>query len=99
MRIRFRFGMMVLALATAASFTCNVCAQSGTNSAAPKPQKQEGMISGGIPDLSGLWEPDFRGPESVRINTWDSSDLFAQHPEKAPMTPWAMAKFQDARPP
>ena len=96
--MRIRFEIAIIALFTALSFSSRLSAQTGANPAASKPQK-EGMMSGGIPDLSGLWEPDFRGPESVRINTWDSSDLFAAHPEKAPMTPWAAAKFKDARPP
>jgi hypothetical protein len=60
---------------------------------------QPGLMSGGIPDLSGIWDADVKGPEGVRVNTWDSSDPFARHPEQAPMTPWAAAKFKDVRPP
>jgi hypothetical protein len=100
--MRIRIEIPIAALVMVLSVSCILSAQTGANPAAAKPQKEgqkEGLMSGGIPDLSGLWEPDFRGPESVRINTWDSSDLFAAHPEKAPMTPWAAAKFEEARPP
>jgi hypothetical protein len=96
MRIQLRIVVIVLVLALGVSARSS--AQSGANPAAAKPQK-DGVMSGGVPDLSGLWEPDFHGPEGVRINTWDSSDPFAAHPEQAPMTPWAAAKFKDARPP
>ena len=56
-------------------------------------------MSGGIPDLSGTYDADLHGPEGTRVNTWDSSDPFAKHPEQAPMTPWAAEKFKDVRPP
>ncbi|HET6144346.1 MAG TPA: hypothetical protein VFE02_12630 [Candidatus Acidoferrales bacterium] len=73
-------------------------AQSTSSTNAAATHKQD-VMSGGIPDLSGLWDPDFHGPEGTRINTWDSSDPYAAHPEQAPMTPWAAEKFKDARPP
>jgi hypothetical protein len=60
---------------------------------------QPGLMSGGIPDLSGIWDADVKGPEGLRVNTWDSSDPFARHPEQAPMTPWAAEKFKGVRPP
>ena len=72
--------------------------QSASSAAGAKAEKT-GVMAGGIPDLSGIWDPDFHGPEGVRLNSWDSSDPFAKHPEQAPMTPWAAAKFKDVRPP
>lgn len=90
--------IVILACFMALNFSQGLSAQSSANPPASNSPK-DGQMSGGIPDFSGLWEPDFRGPESVRINTWDSSDLFAKHPENAPMTPWARAKFLEARPP
>lgn len=58
-----------------------------------------GLMANGIPDLSGIWDADFHGPEGIRLNTWDSSDPYAKHPEQAPMTPWAAEKFKGVRPP
>jgi hypothetical protein len=52
-----------------------------------------------IPDLSGNWDPEPEGPEGIRLNQWDSSDPFSKHPELAPMTPWALERFNKARPP
>ena len=69
----------------------------------PGPAKEKaqhpGLMSGGMPDLSGIWDADVKGPEGVRVNTWDAADPFAKHPEQAPMTPWAAAKFKGVRPP
>jgi hypothetical protein len=96
--MRIRMTLVVFALFAALASSCVLSAQSAPASAGAK-DKKPGMMSGGIPDLSGLWDPDFRGPEAVRLNTWDSSDPFAQHPEQAPMTPWAAEKFKEARPP
>lgn len=84
--------LVAVALASAAS------AQSGMETPAKPPPT--GVTANGIPDLSGIWDPDFHGPEGLRMNSWDSSDPFAKTPDKAPpMTPWAAAKFKDVRPP
>ncbi len=96
--MRIRMATAAVALVAGLAFTSAMSAQSAPNSSAEK-TKKPGLMSGGIPDLSGLWDPDFRGPEGIRLNTWDSSDPFAQHPEQAPMTPWAAEKFKGVRPP
>ncbi len=54
-------------------------------------------MSGGIRTCPVLWEPGLiAGPKACGSIPGDSSDpLFAAHPEKAPMTPWAAAKFKE----
>ena len=47
-----------------------------------------------LPDLSGNW-----GPGGKTVNNWFPDDPRGLHPEKAPMTPWAEAKFKSAHPP
>ena len=96
--MRIRTAILILGLIAAAAFSASVPAQTANGSTDAKLSKP-GLMSGGIPDLSGIWDPDFRGPEGIRLNTWDSSDPFAKHPEQAPMTPWAAAKFKSVRPP
>jgi hypothetical protein len=96
--MRIRMGVLIVALGAALAFSSALVAQSAPRSAGAKAQPA-GVKSGGIPDLSGIWDPDFHGPEGIRLNTWDSSDPFAKNPEKAPMTPWAAEKFKDVRPP
>src|SRR5580693_3330368 len=96
--MRIRMAVLIVALGAALAFSSALVAQSGPGSAGAKAQPA-GVKSGGIPDLSGIWDPDFHGPEGIRLNTWDSSDPFAKNPEKAPMTPWAAEKFKDVRPP
>jgi hypothetical protein len=96
--MRIRIVVSIIALGTAVAFSAALKAQSFPASAGAKAQKA-GPVSGAIPDLSGIWDPDFHGPEGIRLNTWDSSDPFAKHPEQAPMTPWAAEKFKDVRPP
>jgi len=68
------------------------------SSSAPSNEKAQ-KSSAGIPDLSGIWDPNFHGPEGIRLSSWDSSDPYAQHPATAPMTPWAAEKFKSVRPP
>ena len=97
--MRMRPGISILvAVVIALGVSAELSAQSTRQPKAGAVQNQ-GLMSGGIPDLTGLWDPDFHGPEGTRINTWDSSDPYAAHPEQAPMTPWAAEKFKDARPP
>jgi len=96
--MRIRIAILIVALGTALAFSSALPAQSTSGSAGAKAQKP-GLMSGGIPDLSGIWDPDFHGPEGIRLNTWDPADPFAAHPENAPMTPWAAEKFKDVRPP
>jgi hypothetical protein len=96
--MRIRLAVLVVALFTALALSTVLRAQSASGSASAM-VKHPGLMSGGIPDLSGIWDPDFRGPEGIRLNTWDSSDPFAAHPEQAPMTPWAAEKFKSVRPP
>ena len=100
MRIRGAVFVVALIVLLLAGFggSPDLRAQTPATAASAKDAKA-GMMAGGIPDLSGIWDPDFHGPEGVRLNTWDSSDPFAKNPEKAPMTPWAAAKFKDVRPP
>jgi hypothetical protein len=93
-----RIAVLVVVLLAELAFSAGLPAQSDPAPAAAKSQKP-GLMSGGMPDLSGIWNPDFKGPEGVRLNTWDSSDPFAAHPEQAPMTPWAADKFKVVRPP
>jgi len=98
MRIRSLILVAVLAAMPALSTVSQ--AQSAAPAAASQGQTAGGMSgAGAVPDLSGIWDPDAKGPEGTRINTWDSSDPFARHPEQAPMTPWAAEKFKDVRPP
>jgi hypothetical protein len=96
--MRIRTAVFIVALGAASAFSSIARGQS-----APGPDREKspksGLMSGGVPDLSGIWDPEVRGPEGTRVNSWDSSDPFAQHPEKAPMTPWAAEKFKDVRPP
>src|ERR1700732_1649349 len=96
--MRIRIAVLMAALGGALVFSSCLPAQSSPASLGAKAQKT-GLMSGGVPDLSGIWDPDFRGPEGIRLNTWDSSDPFAAHPENAPMTPWAAEKFKVVRPP
>ena len=96
--MRIRVAVLIAAIAATLAFSSGLPAQIATDAAVAKAQKP-GVMSGGIPDLSGIWDPDFRAPEGVRLNSWDSSDPFAKHPEQAPMTPWAAEKFKDVRPP
>jgi hypothetical protein len=96
--MRIRLAVLIVAVGAALAFGSGLPAQSAPASAGAKAQKA-GVMSGGIPDLSGIWDPDFHGPEGIRLNTWDPSDPFAAHPEKAPMTPWAAEKFKGVRPP
>ena len=90
-----RIAALVFGLAIVSMFSPNLRAQSAT----AQPAHKGNPSTAGVPDLSGIWDPDFHGPEGLRMNTWDSSDPFAQHPEKAPMTPWAAEKFKGVRPP
>ena len=53
-----------------------------------------GAAAGHPPDLSGNW-----GPGGKTVNNWFPDDPRGQHPEKAPMTPWAEEKFKNAHPP
>jgi len=96
--MRIRIAVLIVALVAVQTFSSVSSAQSAPGSTGAK-DKQTGLKSSGIPDLSGIWDPDFHGPEGIRLNTWDPSDPFAAHPEKAPMTPWAAEKFKDVRPP
>lgn len=96
--MRIRMAVLVVALLAALAFSSILMAQSTAGSAGAKAQQAD-MKPGGVPDLSGIWDPDFHGPEGIRLNTWDSSDPFAKHPEQAPMTPWAAEKFKGVRPP
>jgi hypothetical protein len=96
--MRIRIAVLIVALLAAMAFSSVLSAQFTPGSAGAKAQ-QAGLMSGGTPDLSGIWDTDFQGRGGIRLNTWDSSDPFAVHPEQAPMTPWAAEKFKDARPP
>ena len=95
--MQIRIPVLIVALGAALAFSWRLAAQSAPASAGAKAQ-HAGMKTG-VPDLSGIWDPDFHGPEGVRLSSWDSSDPYAKNPEKAPMTPWAAAKFKDVRPP
>ena len=96
--MRIRVAVLIAAMAPVLAFTSTLPAQTAPGSADAKAHSQ-GLMSGGVPDLSGIWDPDFQGPGGIRLNSWDSSDPFAKHPEQAPMTPWAAQKFKDVRPP
>ncbi len=96
--MRIRTAILALALLAGLAFSSVLPAQSVSGPAGAM-AKQPGLMSGGIPDLSGIWNPDFNGPSGIKLNTWDSSDPYAMHPEQAPMTPWAAEKFKDVRPP
>jgi hypothetical protein len=54
------------------------------------------QTSAHAPDLSGFWSPRTDG---IKLNTWDPSDPYGEKPDQAPMTPWAAAKWKEARPP
>lgn len=92
--MRIRVVVAIIAIFSGLAFTSVLRAQSAQGLAGAKTGQ-----SSGIPDLSGIWDPDFHGPEGIRLSSWDPSDPFAQHPEKAPMTPWAAEKFKGVRPP
>jgi hypothetical protein len=96
--MRIRIAGLMVALVAALAFSSILPAQSMPGSS-DKMAQLAGQKSGGVPDLSGIWDPTPKGPEGIKLNTWDASDPFAMHPEMAPMTPWAAAKFKDARPP
>lgn len=96
--MRIPNAIFVGALLAALLFSAGVSAQTAAPAQASQATKP-GLMANGIPDLSGIWDPDFHGPEGLRINTWDSSDPFAKNPDKAPMTPWAAEKFKSVRPP
>lgn len=95
--MRIRTAMVAVGIVAMLS-SVRVSAQSETKPADAKTSKP-GLMANGMPDLSGIWDADFHGPEGLRLNTWDSSDPYAKHPEQAPMTPWAAEKFKNARPP
>jgi hypothetical protein len=96
--MRVRAAVIGIVLLAAAWFVPGAFTQTA-NPASDSKDRKPGLMANGIPDLSGIWDADFHGSEGLRLNTWDSSDPYAQHPEKAPMTPWAEAKFKDVRPP
>jgi hypothetical protein len=96
--MRIRMAILAVGLLAALVFSSVLPAQTANAPDSAKPQKP-GLMSGGIPDLSGIWDPDFHGPEGIRMNSWDSADPFAKHPEQEPMTPWAADKFKTVRPP
>jgi len=93
-----RTAILIVVFIAAGTFVPRISAQTPAGMADAKPAKP-GLLANGVPDLSGIWDPDFHGPEGIRLNTWDSSDPFAKHPEQAPMTPWAAEKFKSVRPP
>ena len=97
--MRIRMANFAVALAAALALSPALAAQSAAPSDKPKSQQPAKSRAGGRVDLSGIWDPDFHGPEGIRLNSWDASDPFAKQPEKAPMTPWAAEKFKGVRPP
>jgi hypothetical protein len=96
--MRIRKLVSIASMAAVLAFSSLLPAQSLPAPANEKAH-QPGLMSGGIPDLSGIWDADVKGSEGLRVNTWDSSDPYAKHPEQAPMTPWAAEKFKGVRPP
>lgn len=97
--MRIRMATFVVALLMALPSSSALRAQNAPSAESSKASSNSGVMVKGIPDLSGIWNPDFMGTGSLRINTWDSSDPFAKHPEQAPMTPSAAEKFKTVRPP
>jgi hypothetical protein len=77
--------VVLLAFAFAAASPASLRAQSTASKSA---------TSSNIPDFSGNW-----GPAGKTVNNWFPDDPRGQHPEKAPMTPWAEARFKNAHPP
>ena len=69
--MRIRIAVLIVALAAALAFSSDLAGPNRPGSAGAKAQKP-GLMSGGMPDLSGIWDPDFHGPEGIRLNTWDS---------------------------
>ena len=65
MRIRAALFIFAFAAAAAALASPGLRAQSAPGAADNKSQ-QRGMMSGGMPDLSGIWDADFRGAEGIR---------------------------------
>ena len=63
--MRIRIAVLMVALGAALAFSSYLPAQSAPASAGAKAQKP-GLMSGGIPDLSGIWDPDFHGPEGIQ---------------------------------
>jgi hypothetical protein len=70
-------------------------AQSDTRSGASDAPKAQ--TSTGVPDLSGLWTPQFGRDQG--LDSWDASDPRGKKPEELPLTPWGLAKLKAARPP
>jgi len=94
--MRNRIASLIVVLVVALAVASILRAQSASGST---PAKKVGRASARPPDLSGNWEPTATGPESLRRNTWDPDDPYGQHPEQAPMLPWAAEKWKEARPP
>ena len=77
--------VILLAFAFAAASPASLRAQSTAS---------KSSASSNIPDFSGNW-----GPGGKTVNNWFPDDPRGLHPEKAPMTPWAEARFKNAHPP
>jgi len=92
--MRNRLVRLTVALVTMLAFSAILSAQTAAQQGAANSNQTQTPAH--APDLSGLWAPR---PDGIRINTWDSSDPFGGKPELAPMTPWAAAKWKEARPP
>lgn len=85
MRNRVSLAAVVLLAFAVAAFPASLRAQSTAS---------KSSASSNIPDFSGNW-----GPAGKTVNNWFPDDPRGQHPEKAPMTPWAEARFKNAHPP
>ena len=81
--------MILFGLAIFSPMLYSQSTASQASASAPRSQS-----SAHVPDLSGNW-----GPGGRTVNNWFPDDPRGQHPEKAPMTPWAEAKFKTAHPP
>ena len=92
--MRNRLVGLTVALVTMLASSSILSAQTDARQGAANSKQTQ--TSTHAPDLSGLWAPR---PDGIRINTWDSSDPYGGKPDLAPMTPWAAAKWKDARPP
>jgi hypothetical protein len=59
--MQIRIAILMIALGSALASSSTMLAQSAPALPDAKTQKA-GAMAGGIPDLSGIWDPDFHGP-------------------------------------
>jgi len=59
--MQIRIPVLIVTLGAALAFSWRLAAQSAPTSAGAK--AEHAGMKAGVPDLSGIWDPDFHGPE------------------------------------